>query len=99
MLKECRNLDCKNNKNGYCTKIDSPRSTYDILTKSQWISLRKKQEQRKKHGLKPRKNCLNDDCINNIDHGCYLPSESMVLAEINDKQWTELMCQKHTTGP
>jgi len=91
MVSECKNLNCKNNKNGFCMKNSKPMKTYDILTQSQWIRLRKKQEARKKQGLKPRKKCLNSDCINNIELGCYLPSESMILGEITDKQWAELM--------
>ena len=93
MLKKCKNTDCKNNKDGICKKnnVNSRLNDYDILTDEQWISLRKKQEQRKKTGAKPKKYCKNEDCINNIEKGCYLPSEVMVLAEITDEQWDELM--------
>ena len=91
MVKECKNVECKNNKNGLCMKKATPMKSYDILTQHQWIALRKKQEAREQKGLKPRKKCLNTDCINNIDKGCYLPSEFMVLAEVTDKQWNKLM--------
>lgn len=83
-MKKCNNLLCKNNDNGFCNKSNDSqiKTTYDTLSESQWIMMRKYMEKRKKNGLKPKKECKNMICINNIDGGCYLPSEIEILSVI-----------------
>ena len=89
-MAKCSDSACRYNSGGSCSRSPGKNKTYDRLVEDQWISLRARQEERKRGGMQPRKMCAND-CINNIGGGCYLPSEAMVLSILTDEQWDELM--------
>lgn len=79
-MKQCNNLECGNNKKGYCCKEikKNEKNVYDTLSIAQWKEVRKYLV-RKSKKFKPFKECKNAHCVNNIKGWCYLPSEIEVL--------------------
>ncbi|MFA5303221.1 MAG: hypothetical protein WC393_01650 [Candidatus Nanoarchaeia archaeon] len=84
MNKKCKNLSCKNNLNGECNKqsYTITKTVFDTLSYSQWEKIREYSKKQALKGVKPLKKCNNIECINNIEKGCYLPSELEALSVI-----------------
>jgi len=82
-MKQCKNLDCVDNKSGFCNKeSSSTKSIYDKLTNTQWIKLRNYMEDKKNRGLESNKKCNNKNCMNNVEGECYLLTEMEILNNI-----------------
>lgn len=83
-MKECKNYSCPNNSKGLCKKesINPKKTVFDSLTYSQWEKIREYSKKQALKGANPLKKCDNIECINNIDCGCYLPSEIEALSVI-----------------